>query len=191
MSAIDDSATRSDEDLVRCFQQTGAVAPLNELVARHSGTIRSLVYHMVLNDADADDLSQEILLRALRALPEFQHRSQFSTWLYRIAMNVTRSFLTARARSPLQATDPLPETRDPAAPKPDRHLLERELDAEIVIALGELPPKLRAALVLTAIHGLAVVDAARVEHCVLPTMYWRIHQARKQLHVRLARYLTS
>ena len=191
MSATEDKARVSDEDLVRCFQRTGAVEPLNELVSRHLGAVRRLVYPMVLNEADADDLAQEILLRALRALPEFQHRSQFATWLYRIAMNVTRSFLATRARSPLAAAEALPETSDPAAAKPDRHLLECELDTEIAAALEELPPKLRAALVLTAIHGLGVAEAARIENCVVPTLYWRIHQARKQLHRRLARYLDA
>jgi RNA polymerase sigma-70 factor, ECF subfamily len=189
MSARDDRTAGSDEDLVRCFQRTGATEPLNELVSRHLGTVRRMVYAMVLNDADADDLSQEILVRALQALPRFEHRSRFSTWLYRIAMNVTRSFLATRARSPLQPADPLPESGDPATPRPDGRLLNHELDAEIAAALAELPPKLRAALVLTAIQGLGVAEAARIERCVVPTLYWRIHQARKQLHKRLARYL--
>jgi RNA polymerase sigma-70 factor (ECF subfamily) len=75
--------------------------------------------------------------------------------------------------------------------KPDHLALDRELEAEIAAALADLTPKLRAALVLTTLHGLGVAEAARIEGCGLPTLYWRIHQARKELRKRLARYLDA
>lgn len=191
MSVTADTAAMSDEELVRRFQQTGALEALDELARRHVRTVRSMAYHMVLNQADADDLAQEVLLRAFRALPEFRHQSRFTTWLYRITMNTTRAFLAARTRSPIAATDPLPETPCPAPLKPDRQALGHELDTEIEAALAALTPKLRGALVLTTLHGLGPLEAARVEGCPLPTLYWRIHQARKELRRRLEWYLKA
>jgi len=68
MSVTDERSATSDEELVRRFQQTGALEALDELARRHVRTVRSMAYHMVLNEADADDLAQEVLLRAFRAL---------------------------------------------------------------------------------------------------------------------------
>jgi RNA polymerase sigma-70 factor (ECF subfamily) len=191
MSATEERATASDEELVRRFHQTGALEALDELARRHARTVRNLAYHMVLNEADADDLAQEALVRAFGALPAFRHEARFSTWLYRIAMNVTRSFLATRARSPVEGVEPVPDAAGPAVQKPDHLALDRELEAEIAAALADLTPKLRAALVLTTLHGLGVAEAARIEGCGLPTLYWRIHQARKELRKRLARYLDA
>ena len=66
----------------------------------------------------------------------------------------------------------------------------KELDSEIESALASLSPKLRAAIVLTSVQGLDVKEAARIEGCTTATLYWRIHQARRQLRSRLERWLS-
>lgn len=69
--------------------------------------------------------------------------------------------------------------------------LQTELETEIESALGELPPKLRSAIVLTKIQELDIREAAAIERCSAATIYWRIHRARKLLEQRLDRYLSS
>jgi RNA polymerase sigma factor (sigma-70 family) len=75
------------------------------------------------------------------------------------------------------------------AAAPDSQLLSAELSADIEQALGELSPTLRAAMVLTSLQGLSPTEAAEVEECSTSTMYWRIHEARKQLRQRLKEHL--
>jgi RNA polymerase sigma-70 factor (ECF subfamily) len=67
--------------------------------------------------------------------------------------------------------------------------MARELDADIEAALASLPVTLRAAIVLTAIHGMDGREAARIEGCAAATMYWRVHKARKMLKRQLGHYL--
>lgn len=176
-------ATR-DEDLMAAYRASREPAALEELVRRHVPRVRALVYPMVLDPWAADDLTQEVFLRAVRGLASFNGRAQFSTWLYRIAMNTAYTFLERRNRSPVLLAE-LPELateRD----GPAELAMRQELGGEIAEALAELSPKLRAAIVLTVIEQLSVPEAARIEGCTTATMYWRVHEARKLLKRRLA-----
>ena len=179
----------SDEDLIRIFGNDGDRAALDRLVCRHLGRVRAMVFAMVLNDADADDLTQEVFIRAVRGLPQFAGRARFSTWISRIAMNTVRTFW-ARSDRPAQATgDRLAQCVDGRVATPDESAMADELDGQITAALAALSRPLRAAIVLTALEGVPVREAARIENCTVPTMYWRVHKARKILQRRLARYL--
>lgn len=171
----------SDEDLMAAFRDDGMPHHLDTLFGRHIEKVRAMLYQMVLNDADADDLTQETFLRAARHIGQFRGRAAFSTWLYRIAMNGANSFLSKRQRNPVVAGMELPDAPDRTGNQPDQLLAGQELDARIRSALETLRPKMRAAVVLTIIQGVSLPEAARIEGCALPTMYWRVHEARRQL----------
>ena len=68
----------SDDDLIRAFRHEGDRTALNGLIRRHVGWVRAMIYGMVLNDADADELSQEAFVRAIRGLPQFRGDARFS-----------------------------------------------------------------------------------------------------------------
>lgn len=149
-----------------------------------------MIHAMVLNHADADDLTQEVFVRMARGLASFRAKSKFSTWLYAIALNTTRSFLVRRVR-----TQPTGEPFDstvsaPGHARPDRMMMASELDGRISAALASLSPSLRAAITLTVLEEFDVAEAARIEGCRTATMYWRVHQARKKLKVLLGPDLT-
>jgi len=152
--------------------------------------VRSMLYRMVLNEADADDLTQDVFLRVLNGLGQFDGRACFSTWLYRIVMNTAHTFLRRRARSPVRPSDRLAAFPDRNHPQPDQAAMARELDADIAAALAALPASLRAAIVLTAIHKLDGREVAKIEGCSAATVYWRVHKARKILKQLLGHYLT-
>lgn len=181
----------TDQELVDRYRSTGQVEALDELARQHMERIRSLVFSMVLDDAVADDLTQEVFLRAFRSLDRFDGRSQFSTWLYRIAVNTTYSHLDRGKRSPVAFSDTPPEAADHEDTRPDGPLLTTELKGQIEAGLAALSPRLRGAIVLTTIEKLAVKEAARIEGCSTATMYWRVHEARKQLKQKLKSYLSS
>jgi RNA polymerase sigma-70 factor, ECF subfamily len=126
-------------------------------------------------------------LRALRGLSGFRAEAKFSTWLTRIAWNVVQDEVARRDRQ--QTTRPPDEFHSKSNP-PESVLLHRELDEQIQAALAELSPKLRAAIVLTGFRSFTAEEAAEMEGCTASTMYWRIHEARRLLELRLARYLS-
>ncbi len=185
-------ATRADEELVGEFQRSGDPATAAELADRYVRRIRAIIRPIVLNDADADDLTQEAMLRALRGLHGFRGGARVSTWMHRIAVNTALSFLRRRpARAwELAADDPATE---PVAGghAPDRACLGRELGDEIDRAMAALPAHLRVAVTLTMIEGMTVPAAADVAGCLAATMYWRVHAARKRLKRQLGAYLES
>jgi RNA polymerase sigma-70 factor (ECF subfamily) len=171
-------------ELVTRFQQTGEVRHMDELVRRHIGKVRGLVFPMVLNDADADDVTQEAFLNAVRNIGSFRGQSEFSTWLHRIALNAAYTFLRRKRRRGDEEPDDVGERVDPSA-GPDRRVMGLELGVQIGKAMGALPDSLRAAITLTAIHGMSVKEAARTEGCLAATMYWRVFEARRVLGKRL------
>jgi RNA polymerase sigma-70 factor (ECF subfamily) len=126
----------------------------------------------------------------LGGLGGFNGRARFSTWLYRVAMNTVHGFLARQCRSPVTYCSEVPEGVPSRATVPDSVAMQSELESAIEAALQELPPKLRAAVVLMTLEQIEVGEAARIEGCSRATMYWRIHEARKRLKQRLEEYLS-
>lgn len=171
--------TETDEELVAQLQQSGQPELFDLLVQRYMGKTRSLIFGIVLNHNDADDLVQDVFIRAYRGISKFNLKAKFSTWLYRIATNTSLTFLKKRRPVIPVETTHIERQEDH---RPHRHLLEsRESLQQIGAALKDLSPTLRAAIVLTAIEGHDIAEAAKIEGCAQATMYWRIHKARKIL----------
>lgn len=177
----------TDPELVVRFTENGDIASFNELIGRHIGRIRAIIYGIVLKNADADDLTQEVFLKVMDNAPRFKHKARFSTWLYRIALNTTTDFLRRRGRRPIDYPGDLSPEADRAASPADA-LMAEEVGGLVDDAMAELTPDLRTAVVLTLIQGFSAGEAARIAGCLPATMYWRVHQAKKILHKRLAGY---
>jgi len=170
----------TDSELIREFERTGDPARLNTLVGRHIGRVRGMIYAMVLNDADANDLTQEVFLKAVSNIGRFRGSARFSTWLHRIAMNTTRNFIRKKGRDRLVLGDTDPDRPDPA-PRPGERLMAGEEEQLLTRALAALPPRLRSAFSLVVLQDMPAREAARVERCFLSTMYRRVDAARKAL----------
>ncbi|MEQ8790979.1 MAG: RNA polymerase sigma factor [Pirellulaceae bacterium] len=179
----------SDAELIAAHRKSGSKQPLEILVSRHLPTVHKLLFQMVLDHSTADDLTQEAFLRAFRGLPSFGGRASFSTWLHRIALNTVYDHFDRCKRSPLEFAGE-PPAASSGSGGPEQAAIDSELAGEIETALGQLSPKLRAAIVLTSLQQLEVAQAAELEGCSTATMYWRIHEARKQLKQRLGAYLS-
>jgi RNA polymerase sigma-70 factor, ECF subfamily len=142
------------------------------LVERHSRSIFRVVYRMTGNQQDAEEIVQETFLRAYKALARFELRSNFSTWLYRIAVNRTLDFLSARKtqmsnKETYQITDhPDPEESNqvqlPAAdPSPERLLLSDEMKRKIAGAMGLLTPAERVAFTMRHMEGRSIEEISQ------------------------------
>jgi len=150
-----------------------------ELVRLHQRMIHSLAYRMSGSLADADDLAQETFIRAFHGLPSYRATAKFASWLYRIALNVCLRWRRAELRRGAINTEWLAAagTSDSSNYRVDR----------LQEALGQLAPKLRAAVILTAFEGRSHAEAADLLSCRETTVSWRLFAARRQL----ARLLTA
>src|SRR5918911_3779566 len=94
--------TRTDEELV-ARSVDGDADSFNELILRWERPIYALAYRTIGREEDARDVCQETFLRAFRALPAFRGQAKFSSWLYRIALNLCRDWLRRERRTPIAA----------------------------------------------------------------------------------------
>ena len=164
-----------------------------ELVRRHERRVYAVALRLAGNAADADDLAQEVFLTAWRSVGSFRGGSAFSTWLTRIAVNTSLTFLKKR-RTREKGRAPFDENLAAAlpgraAPSPEGEASQNELAARVDQALSGLPAHFRAAFALVADQGLAHAEAARILGCSENTVSWRMHKARKLLRARLRPYL--
>jgi len=164
-----------------------------ELVRLYHHRVFGVAYRFVGNADDAQELAQVTWLKAWEKLPTFKERSEFFTWVYRIATYVSLDFIRKRTR---RREEPLLEERDPgrepgsgeppsARPRPDRQLEHGEMQERFERALQELSPEHRMALVLREIEGLSYEEIARVMKCRKGTVMSRIYYARKNMQERL------
>jgi RNA polymerase sigma-70 factor (ECF subfamily) len=133
----------------------------DELVRRHQRHVYQLCYRFTGTHEDASDLAQDVFVRAFRGLRSFKGQSTFSTWLYRIGVNVCLNRVGSRTGARTVALD-ASDRADLRAEQPDATLLRAERAAEVRAAIARLPPKQRAALILRVYHELPHDEIAEV-----------------------------
>lgn len=173
-----------DDDLLVERAGTGRdQSAFAELVRRHQGKVRGLLLRLTNNPTLADDLAQEVFLRAYRGLVGFEGRARFSTWLYRIAYNV---FLNHRARTRELAA--LPVGFDCQAAAPENELSANRLDMrrDLSSAIAALPERYRAVVTLHYIEDVSYPEIAEILDLPLGTVKTHLHRAKKMLREQLA-----
>ena len=135
--------TLSDDELV-ARSMGGDAESFNQLILRWERPIYALAYRVIGREVDARDVCQETFLRAFRALPGFKGQAKFSSWLYRIALNLCRDWIRRQRRAPVMQ---IPEGIDPGDLAAERGPVEsiedlvarRELSAVVEEAMALLP----------------------------------------------------
>lgn len=152
----------SDSELVQRVLK-GRREAFDVLVERHAKTVYRLCYRYTGRPEDADDLSQEAFLRAYRGLRGFRGRSSFTTWLYRVAVNVCLNHVSSK-RPPMEQFVPveIAALQDGGDEDAADALLRKERAGLVRAAIARLPPKQRATLVLRVYQGLSHEEIARV-----------------------------
>lgn len=157
-----------------------------ELVRRTHEETYALARRLVSNDDDALDVVQDAYLRAYRALPNFRGDAQFTTWMYRITANCASTYLGRRRRHQheelgdhLEVPDTRPES-DPATAADSSNLRSR-----LEQAVSELPPRLRAVVVLRDIYDLSHAEIAEHLGISESAAKVRLHRARRRLRTEV------
>ena len=181
---------RTDEELV-ARSIRGDADSFNELILRWERPIYALAYRTIGREEDARDVCQETFLRAFRGLSGFRGQAKFSSWLYRIALNLCRDWVRrerrARLVQPPEDVD-LVELASAAEPsEPIEDLVARKDLARLVErAMERLPEEQRAAIVLKEYHGLTFREIADIVGCPLSTVKTRLYQGLSVLRRELA-----
>ena len=155
------------------------------LVRAHFARVYAVVFRLVGNHEDAEDLAQEAFARAHRSLSAYRGEAAFATWLYRIAVHLARDRFRRAERRPLEVLLPAPDSAvGPEAPSEE--LDRRELRRVVADALERLPERLRTPLVLRALEGLDYADVAAATGVTPDTARTQVMQARRALARLLA-----
>lgn len=156
----------SDEAAVRGVR-SGDKDAFRPLVERYSHMIFVLAYRMTSSESDAEEIVQETFLRAYRALPGFEARANFATWIYRIATNCSLDLLKRRKSQPQDTPEPAGEEEESpeslvasSQPDPERQAYSAEVQEKITQAMVLLTPVEKAAFVLRHFEGRSVEEIA-------------------------------
>ena len=164
------------------ISEAGQTPDLEQLVRDHWAPTYRVVMALVRDHALAEDVTQEALLKAWKALPSFRGDSSLRNWILRIAHNTAISMLRRRKPEPREPWN-LPETisgRDSSDLVMDELMLE-----QFQTALSALPPSTRAIVVLREVEGRSYEDIADIVQLPLSTVRTRLFRARKELAIAL------
>src|SRR6187455_767410 len=183
--------TWTDEELV-ARSIGGDAESFNELILRWERPIYVLAYRTIGREEDARDVCQETFLRAFRALPGFRGQAKFSSWLYRIALNLCRDWVRRERRTPVvQPPEDVDLIEMSAAAEPSESIEDlvarKELSRLVERAMALLPEEQRTAIVLKEYHGLTFQEIAELVGCPLSTVKTRLYQGLSVLRRHLDR----
>jgi RNA polymerase sigma-70 factor (ECF subfamily) len=175
-----------EKELIRQSQERDGEA-FGVLIERYKGKVFSLAYGFTRDRAAADDLAQEVFIKAYFSLPRFKAKSEFGTWLYRIAVNHAKDYLRKnRSRLRDVSIEDVGEQRLAAADKSQEDIQsEEERRALVLKVLERLPEKYRTILTLRDIEGMSYEDISRILGLSPGTVDSRLHRARQKLRQRL------
>ena len=185
-----------EDELVNRFKN-GDIEAFNPLVLKYEKKIYNLIYQQIRDRETAKDISQEVFLKAFKALPDFKGGSAFYSWIYRIAINSSIDFQRQRNRSKVLTFEELPLDADDVLrmsdshPSPEKLLEEKELGRIIRKAVRELPPGQRRVFNLRHRRELAIKEIAVLLNRSEGTIKAHLHHAHRRLQGMLLPYLRN
>jgi RNA polymerase sigma-70 factor (ECF subfamily) len=181
----------TDEELVS-RSMGGDPESFNQLIRRWERPIYALAYRTIGREDDARDLVQETFLRAFRGLSGFRGQAKFSSWLYRITLNLCRDWMRRQRRTPVIATPDGVDLVELAGESEtvetaDAAVVRKDLSRAVARAMTALPEEQRAAIVLKEYHDLTFQEIADLLGCPLSTVKTRLYQGLTVLRKELER----
>ena len=178
--------------------QAGDESAVQELAERYTPRIYQLALRQMKNREDAEEVTQDVLMKVFRKIDAFRGDAALSSWIYRITFNTAMSRLRT-GRSGRAAEQQRPEMQgnaagvlqqDPAdwSSLADDHVLRREMREQLISALTTLPEVYRTPVVLRDIQGLSTEEASRILHVKPQTLKSRLHRGRLILRQALAEF---
>ena len=178
--------------------QAGDMSAVTDLSTTYGARIHQLAFRYMKNWEDAEEVTQDVLMKVFRKIDAFRGDAALSSWIYRITFNTAMSRLRT-GRSSRAAEQQRPEmqgnaagvlAQDPAdwSSLADDHVLRREMREQLISALTTLPEVYRTPVVLRDIQGLSTEEASRILHVKPQTLKSRLHRGRLILRQALAEF---
>jgi RNA polymerase sigma-70 factor (ECF subfamily) len=181
--------------------QEGDRAAFEALVEKYQQPVMNLVYRMLGDLHEAEDLCQNVFVQVYKSAGRYRVTARFSTWLFTIARNLCLNELRRRSRHPAESLDAGPaeqedyslhhQIQDATTTAPPEACLHAELEQRIQQALADLPENQRTAILLCRQEELSYEDIAQILHCSVSATKSLIHRARQTLRQRLKPYLRT
>lgn len=173
----------------------------DQIVELYADKLYNYIVRMLGNSQDAEDVLQEVFLRAYQGLPQFDGRASLSTWLFRIATNLCIDHYRAQERrvktvsiyrecaDDSEDKNEEWEFPDTQTPDPMQAVLDKELQEVIERAVQELSPKLKTILLMYDVEGLSYEEIAQALGIKMGTVKSRLHLARTEIRKKVSAYL--
>lgn len=187
------SVNSGDEELV-ALAQRGDRRAFENLVERHQQKAYHIAFDFTRDREMAKDLSQDAFLKAFTNLKNFDGRSGFYTWFYRILVNVCLDYKRRQKRAPADEFDEtvmnqMEPSHEPAKPRSqEQHVLAGQISKKVDAALAALPAKQRAAFILKNHQGLSIREIAAIMESAEGTVKVHLHRAVTALRQSLAEF---
>ncbi len=183
MLALDSTMVDHAELVERC--QRGEAAAFRELFRSHRDDVARLVHRMLGRPSDLDDVVQEVFLQVHRSIRDFRGDARFSTWLYRVTVNVVLMARRSARSRPAFADDPTGQVARDQGPLPDEAVARRARIRAFYRLLERLSDKKRTVFVLHELEGMPPADIARIVDAPVLTVRTRLFYARRELAAML------
>jgi RNA polymerase sigma-70 factor, ECF subfamily len=188
-----------DTELMLRVKRGDEVA-FEELVERYKQPVLNLVYRILRDSSEAEDLAQNVFVQVFKSADRYRVEAKFSTWLFTIARNLCLNELRRRSRHPAESLEATAEAQEdfPGRQIEDKRsvsaadeLLREELTAKVEDALGSLPENQRTAILLFKEQEMSYEEIAKILDCSLSATKSLIHRGRETLKQKLKPYLRS
>lgn len=180
---------RTDEELV-ALSIGGDVESFNQLVLRWERPIFALAYRVIGREEEARDVVQETFLRAFRGIGNFRGQAKFSSWVYRIALNLCRDWMRRERRAPIMPTPEGVDVIELAAEQGPVESIEdlvarNDISKVVADLMTRLPEEQRTAIILKEYHGMTFQEIADLQGVPLSTVKTRLYQGLNVLRRQL------
>jgi RNA polymerase sigma-70 factor (ECF subfamily) len=197
MSDLENLEARTDEELMNLCVE-GSEEAFRELMRRFHPRIVNVVYRYINDPVRAEEIAQEVFVRVYVHRERYRRTARFSTWIFTIALNLTKNEIRHRVRhSRLMSLDALTELGSSVGfflrergKGPDEKVEESELQEIVNKAIVELPPKYRDAVVLRDLEGLSYEEVSDILSIPGGTVRSRINRGRLILKKKLEPYVS-
>lgn len=165
----------------RC--QQGDQEALRAIFEQYQKKVYRIAYGVVREREDAHDVVQEVFIKLFRSIKNFRGKSQFYTYLYRMAMNTALDHVRKMKKTRATSLDEegSPQPADEIEDRPEHNLYRKELEEKLKEALDKLPADQKATLIFREIEELSYQEIAETMGCSIGTVMSRLHYGRKKL----------
>ena len=193
------NSDKLDLDLLVEKAVSGSFEAFDQIMVHYRERLYGVIYNMTMNHSDAADLTQETFVKAFRSISKFKQKSSFFTWLYRIGVNLTLTFLKRKRSKKFFSFDHFFGESDKIDTNIEfsskdftsvKNTLLNELHEKLNEALSKLSDKHRTIVVLYEIDGLSHREISQIMKCTEGTVRSRLHYAKVQLQSLLKDYIS-